>query len=378
MKRLFFLLSVISALCGRNITISHGPYLCDMATDGLTVVWTTDLPGPSWVEIENIATGEKTSYYETIAGNIVATETLHRVHVNKLLSGTKYRYRIYTGKIGFSLAKRSLIYRDTVASDDLSFTTFSESKKDISFLVLNDIHSRAGFMQKLCSQVNFGALDFVCFNGDMWEWLLDEKMLFDGCMDAAVEMFASETPIVFNRGNHETRGPFATSVPDYFPTRNGTVYYRFNIGDISFLVLDCGEDKEDSHPEYFNLAAFDSYREEEARWLAQTVASPEFQNAAARIVFLHVAPAAGTSHVNMHLQETIMPILNRTGIDIMFSGHTHSYACKEADAKAAFPTVINGNNTYLLCTIKDGKIQVEIKGLAPSENHTHEFQIITN
>ena len=67
MKRLLFLLTVINFGYAQGITISHGPYLCDMATDGLTVVWTTDLPGPAWVEIENIATGEKAGYYETVA-----------------------------------------------------------------------------------------------------------------------------------------------------------------------------------------------------------------------------------------------------------------------------------------------------------------------
>jgi Icc-related predicted phosphoesterase len=379
-KQLFLLLLAISPVYVQGITITHGPYLCDMTTDGVTVVWTTDLQGPAWVETENTVTKEKADFYEVVAGNIVAIETLHRVRINNLKPGTKYHYRIYTKEIGFDLATLSVNYGETAASYDfshnpLSFTTFSKDKKDISFLVLNDIHSHAGFMKELCSAVNFKTLDFVCFNGDMWEWLLDENMLFNGCMDAAVEMFASETPIVFNRGNHETRGLYAIPLIHYFPTQNGTFYHQFSISNICFLVLDSGEDKEDSHPEYFNLAAFDAYREEEARWLEKNVAYPEFQNASARIVFLHIPPTVGTSHANTHLQETLMPILNHAQIDVMLSGHTHSYAYREADAQSNFPTIINSSDTYMLCTIKDGQIRVDIKGLNPSANHTHEFQI---
>jgi hypothetical protein len=117
-KQLFILLLAISPVYLQGITITHGPYLCDMTTDGVTVVWTTDLQGPAWVETENTVTKE-----------------------------------------------------------------IGKDKKDISFLVLNDIHSRAGFMKELCSAVDFKTLDFVCFNGDMWEWLLDENMLFNGCVD---------------------------------------------------------------------------------------------------------------------------------------------------------------------------------------------------
>jgi predicted phosphodiesterase len=363
-KQLLIFLLSITPFYVQAIKITHGPYLCDMASDGVTVVWKTDLPGPAWVEVKS-DTESSAKYSETVAGNVVATETLHRVRINNLQAATKYSYRIYTQEIAFNPANMSVIYGETAASQSpFSFTTFSESGKDVSFLVLNDIHSKANFMKELCASVDFKALDFVCFNGDMWNWVLDENMIFDECMDAAVELFASETPIVFNRGNHETRGPYANFLMDYFPTQDGHVYSRFNIGDICFLVLDCGEDKEDNHPEYFNLAAFDSYREEEARWLEKCVASPEFQNASARIAFLHIPPfITSDEHGSIHLRQTLVPILNQAGIDILFSGHYHYYDYQEANANVKFPTVVNSNDTYLLCTIKDGKIKVEMKGL---------------
>lgn len=41
----------LSAHDGDSIKITHGPYLCDMSTDGVTVVWTTNKPALSWVEV---------------------------------------------------------------------------------------------------------------------------------------------------------------------------------------------------------------------------------------------------------------------------------------------------------------------------------------
>jgi hypothetical protein len=375
-KQLFILFLLLTPIYAYCITITHGPYLCDMASDGVTVVWKTDVPGPAWVELS----GSSEKYYETVGGNILPTETLHRVRINNLQAGTAYSYKVYTKEISFNPATMMVSYGATVTNQSsLSFTTFSESKKNVSFLVLNDIHSRADFMKNLCAPVDFKALDFVCFNGDMWDWVLAENQVFADCTDAAVELFASETPIVFNRGNHEPRGPFACYLMDYFPTKDGRVYYRFNIGDICFLVLDCGEDKVDDHYEYFGLAAFDSYREEEALWLERCVASPEFQNASIRIAFLHIPPFVGsTEHGSTHLRQTLVPILNNAGIDVMISGHFHWHDYQAANENVKFPTVVNGNNAYLLCTIKDGKIKIETAGLVPSESHTYEFDIKTN
>jgi hypothetical protein len=88
----------------------------------------------------------------------------------------------------------------------------------------------------------------------------DEQQFFEGFMDKSVELFASEVPVYFARGNHETRGPFSVCFPDYFPTPTGKLYYSFRQGPVHFIVLDCGEDKPGSDIEYSGLAQFDAYR----------------------------------------------------------------------------------------------------------------------
>ena len=56
----------------------------------------------------------------------------------------------------------------------------------------------------------------------------------------------------------------------YFPLKDGKIYRSFNVGDVAFILLGCGEDKPDSDIEYSNLADFDA-RIEQAQWLKQIV-----------------------------------------------------------------------------------------------------------
>ena len=52
MKKLFFVLTGLLfslAAAAQDFKITHGPYLCDMTQDGVTVVWTTSLrPATVW------------------------------------------------------------------------------------------------------------------------------------------------------------------------------------------------------------------------------------------------------------------------------------------------------------------------------------------
>lgn len=53
----------------------------------------------------------------------------------------------------------------------------------------------------------------------------------------------------FSRGNHDMRGKLSEKMQTYTLTDNGNSYYSFQIGALWEMVLDCGEDKADSHEE---------------------------------------------------------------------------------------------------------------------------------
>ena len=367
-----------------QIKITHGPWLCDMTSTGVTVVWTTDKPALSWVEIaedngNSFYQKEHKRHYETVAGRRQAHKRVHAVRLKHLKPGTRYNYRIFSQEVVEWKYNDAVKYGDVAATNvfsraPLRFTTFPEKGSDISFLVFNDIHGRADYMAELVKNEDFSTHDFVLFNGDMSSSVENSDQLFKDYIDTAVSLYASELPLIYNRGNHETRGRHADFLAEYFPTNSKNFYQLYMVGDIACLVLDCGEDKPDNDIEYGNLADYDAYRVEESEWLRQVVASESFRNAAARIVFLHIPLGNGSWHGNLHLEELFLPILNEAGIDMMFSGHTHRYGFREPNEKVRFPILINDNQSYIRCNVTADKIKAEIVGPKGS-THTHEFKI---
>lgn len=388
MKRLFFALAgVLVALtaAAQDFRITHGPYLCDMTQDGVTVVWTTSKPALSWVEAapddgQNFYAAEHPRYYETVAGRRQAHKTLHAVRIRGLQPGTGYRYRIFSQEVTAWPNGDNVSYGKTVANDvfrrePYGFRTFPATGTDFSFLMLNDIHGKADLMTKLCRKVDFGELGFVAFNGDMVSGVESEEQLFSGFIDASAALFATQTPILFTRGNHETRGVYADHLLDYFPRSNGQYYGIYRYGDVCVLMLDCGEDKPDNDIEYGGLADYDAYRVEQAEWLKRAVRSEEFRSASARIVLLHVPPTIGTWHGYLHLNELFMPVLNEAGVDLMLCGHQHVYSYHPAGEGARFPIVVNDNQSYLRCTVSADAIRVRIVGTRERERHLLEFPL---
>ena len=361
MKKLFFALTGLLfslAAAAQDFKITHGPYLCDMTQDGVTVVWTTSKPALSWVEVapddgRSFYAQEHSRHYQTVAGRKLADRTLHAVRLKGLQPGTDYCCR-----------------------RPYPFRTFPDSGADCSFIMLNDIHGKADYMKDLCKKIDFSKVGFVVFNGDMSSSVESEEQLFADYIDASVALFASGTPILFNRGNHETRGVWSDRLIDCFPTRSGEFYGIYRYGDVCLLVLDCGEDKPDSDVEYYGLADYDAYRVEECEWLKKAVRSDEFRSASARIVLLHVPPTTGTWHGNVHLNELFMPVLNGAGIDLMLCGHEHRYSFHPAGERGAqFPIVINDNKSYTRCDVSDSLIRVQIVGPRDKVAHTHEFPL---
>ena len=389
MKKLLFALSGLLfslAAAAQDFKITHGPYLCDMTQDGVTVVWTTSKPALSWVEVapddgRSFYAQEHTRYYQPVAGRKLADRTLHAVRIKGLKPGTDYCYRIFSQEVTAWPQRGKASYGRVAASDvfrrkPYPFRTFPDSGADCSFIVFNDIHGRADYMAELCKKIDFSELGFVVFNGDMSSSVESGEQLFKDYLDASAALFAAGTPILFTRGNHETRGVFADSLGDYFPGRDGRFYGIYRYGDVCILLLDCGEDKPDDHAEYNGLADYDAYRAEECAWLKKAVRSEEFLTASARIVLLHIPPAAGAWHGSVHLNELFVPVLNEAGIDLMLCGHDHRYSFHPAGERdAKFPIVVNDNRSCVRCDVADSLIRVRIAGPRDKTVHTHEFPL---
>ena len=384
MRCLLFSLMLLFSVGAKAIKVTHGPWICDMDSTGTTIVWVTDVPGMSWVEIapdsaDHFYGRARQRYYDVLAGRKVLTDSVHRVRIEGLKPDTKYRYRVFTQEVAewryddwVTLGKTACT--DVWRGKPHEFKTFSAKPREVTFLVLNDIHERAQFMKDLCKNVDFKKLDFVLLNGDMSNRLRNQQHMMEAYLDTCVRMFATHTPLFFNRGNHELRGQFADYLYRYFPTNNGKYYRVQHVAGIDFLFIDTGEDKPDEDIEYSGIVNYDQYREAEARWLRGLRESKQVGKHPL-IVFSHIPPTLQKWHGPYHLQKTLMPELNKMNVSVMLSAHLHAFGYQEPNEVINFPNLVNSNNTYLLCRIANGRMEVDYVGLKGKDKKHFTFPL---
>lgn len=104
MKNFLLVLLLLFSVNAKGIEVTHGPWICDMDSTSATIVWVTDRPGMSWVEIapdskDHFYGEARPRYYDILEGRKVLTDSVHRVRIEGLKPDTKYRYRVFTQEI---------------------------------------------------------------------------------------------------------------------------------------------------------------------------------------------------------------------------------------------------------------------------------------
>lgn len=371
---MFLVSAICMALTGfasDRIAISHGPYLQNVRETEATFVWLANKPSIGWVELapddgSNYYNQERAKHFDTTNG-VKNTSLLHVVKVTGLKPGTSYRYRVYVTEVldhkGVEVTYGKTDATDVYYAKAPCFRTNDTSKPETSFAVINDIHGRTKDIPALMNAADYKNKDLVIFNGDMLTQLRNESELFSGFMDVSVELFAKEKPMYYARGNHETRGLFATSFQHYFSPKEPHLYYMFSQGPVCFIVLDTGEDKPDSDIEYSGITDYDNYRTEQAEWLRQAVKSDEFRKAKYKVVIAHMPPQPIKElwHGPQEVLEKFVPILNEAGIDVMLSGHLHRYIPCQPDARVKFPVIVNSLDNVISAQTQGNELLLEMR-----------------
>lgn len=133
-------------------------------------------------------------------------------------------------------------------------------------------------------------LDLLVLNGDIPNHS-GKIEYFVAIHEIASRLTNGEIPVVFSRGNHDTRGIYAENIADHTPTDNGRSYYSFRLGHLWGLVLDCGEDKPDSNAEYGNTICCSDFRRRETDYIKSVIKNSACEYGAKgitnRIVIVH-------------------------------------------------------------------------------------------
>jgi acid phosphatase type 7 len=349
------------------LAITHGPFLQAPTETGITVSWATSLKCVSRVEYRAASSERWLTNLPAHHGLVDADTTVHNVPLTGLEPGTRYRYRVVSQAIADFQAYQ-VKFGDTVASPEYEFATLDPRQPATAFVVVNDRHEKVAPLSNSLASVSWTNVNLVFLNGDMVNWAQSEAQLYRCVVDPCVQSFATRLPLVYTRGNHDTRGSFARHLPDYFPTASGRYYYTFREGPVAFLVLDSGEDKPDTNAAYSGLVAFEPYLRQELEWLARQIHEPAFRKAPFRICLMHIPPAQvpeGRGNHRSWLQDNVVPLLNRGKVDLLICAHTHRYALQPAGERGLdCPMIIGGTETVIRGDVTKEQIRVTVTDLS--------------
>jgi predicted phosphodiesterase len=284
------------------------------------------------------------------------------VHLKGLTAGKTYRFRVISKEI-LQFEPYEVIYGNTVVSEIYDFTTLDPDKKQISFQVLQDIHDDTERLDSILRTISWNEVDMVFFNGDTLSHLTDENDIFSGFLDVSVKHFACKIPFIFIRGNHETRGPFARNLIDYFPPRESRYYYTFKHGPVFFIILDSGEDKPDDSPVYAGLADFDEYRQTQAKWLQEVILRDDVKNAAFRIAVFHIPPFS-SNYSSHEITRLWVPLFNEGKLDLAICGHLHKRIRQDpVPGKNDFTYIIGSREDCFRIDVEPDYIKITIMNM---------------
>lgn len=361
MKRLTLVAATIfmclmNALGSGRPDVKYGPWVHNVTETGFTVMWKSSLKNLSFVEIAPddgtpFEACDRRRFYMVVAGRRIA-DTFHKIEVTGLEPGKSYRYRIYGKVVENDESAYGTDYGAEYrvsSSTDAVIRTLDRNADNCRFFMLCDIHAKDANFKALTEDVDKSKHDFLLMNGDMVGHITNADTMLRHVFHVVPEL-TSSIPLVYARGNHETRGRDAHHLAEFCPTPTGEPYFMFRQGPVAFLILDGGEDKPDSSPEYSGSVEFDKYRMQELEWIKQITRDPVFSEAPVKVAVMHI-PALrvpGSWYSQMWLNENFIPALNDAGVDIMLSGHHHNHIyVKPGECGNDFPIIANDDTDRL-------------------------------
>jgi predicted phosphodiesterase len=233
-------------------------------------------------------------------------------------------------------------FGETVTSPLASFVTPDDRQTDFTAVIFNDIHDNYALFDRLAEQVKDVPYDLVFFNGDCIADVQTEALAVRSLSRYNTGVGAMHVPVIYIRGNHETRGAYSLFLWDLLDKAgDGHSYGAFNLGDTRFVLLDCGEDKPDDHEAYFGLNDFTQYRKDQADFLRKELSSPAFRSAARRVLIHHI-PVYGGGWFNP-CRDYWGDILAGAKFDVCLNAHQHEYRyIPKGEEGNAFPVIIGG------------------------------------
>ncbi|MDE7336619.1 MAG: metallophosphoesterase, partial [Clostridia bacterium] len=295
--------------------INSHPIVIDNGKD-YSIVFSTNDYGTGYVEY--VYDGKEYKVYDENNGRLNGNSCIHTINVPyEHLDGNTYR-------VGSKRVIDELSYGGRTGaervSEEYKFTS-PKGKDEQSYLMISDWHTQIGKAKKAISFA--GEYDGVLMLGDSSPGLNFEEEVVRNIVQFGGEITKGEMPIIFARGNHETRGRYAGMLADDLGMDK--YYFTVDTGDYTFLVLDSGEDKEDGHAEYGGMVNYEQYRKDMIDWLEKV----EIDEGDKVITLVHSMTVA----IEEDLQARAYRRLEELNSHYVISGHTHEVGLVESLGK---------------------------------------------
>jgi len=291
-----------SSPLGLSSDLKRGPYVQLGGTESILVVWET---------ISNTQGAVEFGLTESLGTRIASNElgTRHSLSLTGLQSNTYYYYRVLDGGRPLSQITR--------------FHTNQQSNHtNFSFLVVGDSGSGSREMFMVADLINASAASFGLHTGDVIYARGEEHLYYDSYFFHPYARFLATNVMYMSIGNHDLFTDSGTLYLNnfYLPANNldGTErYYSFDYGQAHFVALDTNQSTAPGSAQHTWLE----------RDLATTTKPWKF-------VFFHHPPyTAGfiiidgtrVDLANLSVRRNLAPLFELFGVDIVFSGHSHSY-----------------------------------------------------
>ena len=351
--------------------IVSAPVLQNAAERSMGVAFAVSADASGWVEISKSPdmSGAKRVYSGGL-GMMEVNDKIAQILVRGLKPATRYWYRIGADRIAYRDGYRMKNLGSEVDEKVHSFVTLGAEAKG-SFCIINDTHDQKPAIDSVFSKVAELKPSVVIWNGDV----LNKAEQMQKALDVMITPhethpeFAADTPYMFLSGNHDFRGRFARHLERVWMFRDpaersgrfaelGRNFVQ-RLGDIALIGLDTGEDKPDSYPGFAGIFQMDRYRDLQTEWLAEAVESPAVKTAKFKVAICHIplyhpnwrdsglsgedgTKKKGCPKMTRPCALRWRPYLDKAGVSLVVSGHTHSYHHYAPSADFPWTQIVGG------------------------------------
>ncbi len=318
-------------------------------------------------------------YYEENSGVLSSEKNYVKIRVPQKVLDKACSYKIIYRQ---SLDRKA--YFSEMGDKEVEIYKFKSLTKEenINVYHIADVHYRFEIAKKTASY--FGNdLDLLVVNGDIGE--VEKVEDYFNVAQFIGDICLGEIPIIFARGNHDTRGRLAELFTNFFPANNKQTYYTFSVGNLSGVVLDCGEDKLDHHEEYNSVNDFTLYRKKETEFLKKI----NLDSNNIKFAVCHICPMQ-TTFIPFNVFDICRDLysvwneeLKRIGISFMLSAHMHKAYLLEKNSPNAliknhFPVIVGSEwneDEFYGCALTINKEEMVVKFTNSKKEVKEEFVV---